>query len=260
MRRTPRRASRVNRRSLPALLTALAALTGWLMGPSTPARAVDCEYPAFGDINADGQPELAVGVPTAADGKGAVDIYYDRTLPPTRYTAASLGFTPSAIGEGFGSSVLIRDLDGDGCSELIVGAPHADTGAGRVYVARGTPSGLATTPTWPVLRSPATSAAFGAALTSTYTADRRFVLLIGAPSYDEPAAESGAIYLVTTDDATGALSTPIAITQDTPGIPGASEQGDRFGSVLNGTSSVFPTKTSVQPSTPVRSCVCSSSR
>ncbi len=72
------------------------------MGPSTPARAVDCEYPAFGDINADGQPELAVGVPTAADGKGAVDIYYDRTLPPTRYTAASLGFTPSAIGEGFG--------------------------------------------------------------------------------------------------------------------------------------------------------------
>lgn len=227
------RASRVNRRSLLVLATVLVALTGWLVGPTAPAHAVDCEYPAFGDINADGQPELAVGVPNADDGKGAVDIYYDRTMAPTRYTAASLGFTPGATAESFGSAVLIRDLDGDGCSELIVGAPSADNGAGRVYIAKGTPMGLATTPTWPVLRSPAPSASFGAALTSTYASNRQFVLMIGAPGYDEPEAESGAVYLVPTDETTGALSTPIAITQDAPGIAGASEEGDRFGSVVD---------------------------
>lgn len=231
------------RRTAAVLIAALATVGGWLGAAPARAGAIEpeCEYPAYGDINADGTPELAVGVPQANDGSGVVDIFYDRGKAPTRVTAASLGFTPSAR-EEFGSSVLISDLDGDGCSELIVGAPGADGGAGRVYIAKGTPAGLSGTSSYAPLSSPSPGARFGAALSETTTAKEQYLLMIGAPGYDRPATDAGAVYLVQVDLGTGAHRAPLLVDQDTPGVAGSARKGDGFGSVLSGNLVGVPSK------------------
>lgn len=231
------------RRTPAALTVALITVVGWLpaAAPLATAQPLECEYPAYGDINADGTPELVVGVPNANGGAGAVDIFYDRAKAPTRVTAASLGFTASA-GEEFGSSALITDLDGDGCSELVVGAPGADAGAGRVYIAKGTPSGLSDTPTYAPISSPSAGARFGATLSETSTAKQQDVLMIGAPGYDHPVKDAGAVALVELNRSTGTHKAPIMVNQATPGVAGSAKAGDGFGSVLAGNIVGVPAK------------------
>ncbi|MFB6844786.1 integrin alpha [Streptomyces sp. NPDC056373] len=57
--------------------------------------------------------------------------------------------TPEA-GDQFGFSRSVYDMDGDGCTDLVVGAPYEDVAkdggrlvdAGAVYVIHGTPTGI----------------------------------------------------------------------------------------------------------------------
>lgn len=204
-----------------------------LVGPVATASAdpSECPYPAWGDINADGDPELLVGIPDADGGAGAVDVFFDRAAAPTRVTAASLGFAASEPGDRFGQSVMALDLDRDGCSELIVGAPGANGGAGRVLIARGSPDGVLTAAT--TIESPDPGASFGTAITQGWAGDGSAYLAVGAPGYDDgPATDAGAVYLVGTTGGLAGLGTPVRVSQHAVGItPGS---GDRFGSVLSG--------------------------
>ena len=64
-----------------------------------------------------------------------------------RHQAEPLTLTTSTLGQGspgdeFGAAVVLADLNEDGCSDIIVGAPGASGGAGRVYVVLGAPDGF----------------------------------------------------------------------------------------------------------------------
>jgi hypothetical protein len=100
-----------------------------------------------GDLNGDGFGELAIGshfhdaVDDGVDSRaGSVSLYYGRA-------GATFNITPDVILSGafpldqFGHSVdRAGDLNGDGYSDLVVGAPYADSqgvDSGRVYIYLG---------------------------------------------------------------------------------------------------------------------------
>ncbi|GBP79871.1 Integrin alpha-9 [Eumeta japonica] len=95
------------------------------------------------ELSGDGHDELVVGAPAYSDSVrsadvGAVHIYSSGTL-------ATIGqhrrkFTIVGVQEGgyFGKAIInAGDLDADGFSEICVGAPYEDGGAGAVYVLSG---------------------------------------------------------------------------------------------------------------------------
>lgn len=108
------------------------------------------------DFNGDGNRDLAVGAPSAANGAvdeaGAVVVLYGsassvtatRRTVITQATAGVPGDPEDA--DDFGRSVASADLDRDGYADLIVGAPRETVGSkelrGTVTVVWGGPSGL----------------------------------------------------------------------------------------------------------------------
>ncbi|MEQ1892092.1 MAG: integrin alpha, partial [Planctomycetota bacterium] len=97
----------------------------------------------LGDLNLDGLPEVAVGAPLdddVAQDTGAVWIHYTQGGSGRRsikVSAKGSGLPLDAL-DRFGSSVAaIGDLDGNGTTELLVGAPGDDDGGdarGAAYV------------------------------------------------------------------------------------------------------------------------------
>ena len=94
-----------------------------------------------GDINGDGYGDLVVGDSTAAvhgPDTGQVTVYSGRDR------SVLFHFDGEAAGDQLGTSVAgVLDIDGDGRSDLLVGAPstdHGGTNFGSVYVFAGGPT------------------------------------------------------------------------------------------------------------------------
>ncbi|MEU8039092.1 FG-GAP-like repeat-containing protein [Streptosporangium sp. NPDC049078] len=200
---------------------ALTAPGGILATGSAAASPADCAGAGVSDFDGDGLEDVAVGDPFANPGglagAGAAHVLFGRgesgkvvTVPETK------------AGDGFGWSVRLAKIDGDGCADLLVGAPYADVAgvedAGAVYVVYGGPGGRTVRLVAP---KPEADAHFGWSLTSGGT-----MVAVGAPHEDaDGTADSGAVYLF--DTAT--LGTGRRISQETEGVTGNGEVGDMFG-------------------------------
>ena len=95
---------------------------------------------SLGDIDGDGVEDLAVGSQEENSGRGAVRILLmDRSggVKSTQVLGGTLGLN---VNDRFGTSLAkLPDTDGDGVSELVVGAPFDDTNGtdrGAVYLLR----------------------------------------------------------------------------------------------------------------------------
>ena len=187
-----------------------------------------------GDLNGDGLADLAIAAPdhsAPAAGAGAVYVYYGPisgsmpsvTLPsPTGEPGAKFGFSLSLAG----------DVDADGYSDLVVGAPHADNGQtdeGNVYLYFGGPTGLNTTPQ--VLDSPDGQGgeAFGFAVTgaSDLNGDGFADIVAGAPRYNPGTSGAGRVYLIPGGPLGPVVSSPTVLT-------GTVQTDGHFGSSLTG--------------------------
>lgn len=242
-----------------ALAAAALCVAGGLTPLGQTATAADaCSGGVSSDFNGDGAADTVIADPQATvdgatraglvrvvlgAGKGVVEV---------SEAAAGMGATPER-GDEFGFSRAVYDVDQDGCSDLVVGAPYEDVphdgqeliDAGGIWVIHGAPTGFGSSSpvdgyTQAQLDTTSTSEAydrFGYALKAGDTSGGDPYLIVGVPGENltvdgKSYADAGGI-----DYVLG--STVTAVNEATPGVPGVVEAHDRFGYSLADTDRYF---------------------
>ncbi|MDF1556107.1 MAG: FG-GAP-like repeat-containing protein, partial [Deferrisomatales bacterium] len=188
-----------------------------LAGDQGDARFGDAVGPA-GDVNGDGYADVIVGAPYYDRGQadeGAAFLFYGRktvlfaSLPPTLSPADADWTTESDQADAYlGSTVATAgDVNGDGYSDVIVGAPYYDVtkllplpsttliNAGRAWVFHGAADGPTDSGAW--ASSGTAGAHFATSLASAgdVNGDGFADIIVGAPGYDVDANSEGAVFV-----------------------------------------------------------------
>ncbi len=167
-----------------------------------------------GDVNGDGYSDVIVSALYYDNGQtneGRVYVYHG--------SASGLSITANWTAESnqansdFGVSVSTAgDVNGDGFSDVIVGADAYDNGQtdeGRAFVYYGSAGGLAASAGW-TAESNQAGASFGASVGTAgdVDGDGYADVIIGAPYYDNTLADEGRVY-VYSGSASGLGGTPL---------------------------------------------------
>jgi FG-GAP repeat/FlgD Ig-like domain len=152
-----------------------------------------------GDVNGDGYADVIVGAPNNDAGganAGRAYVFFGGTVPNS---TVDLTLTGVLAADQFGSAVaLAGDVNGDGFSDVVVGAPLNDAGgsnAGRAYVYFG---GLTPDATIDLTFTGAvTNDQFGLAVggAGDVNGDGFSDVIVGAPFSDAVAVDAGRAYL-----------------------------------------------------------------
>ncbi|MEO0162089.1 MAG: integrin alpha, partial [candidate division WOR-3 bacterium] len=176
--------------------------TAYWIGQSNQANAhYGNSLSCAGDVNGDGYSDVIVGVPDYDNGQtdeGMAFVYYGSPY--------GLPTSPNWTGESnqasayYGISVSTAgDVNGDGYSDVIIGAHYYDggqTNEGRVYVYHGSASGLATSPNW-TGQSNQADAHYGSsvACAGDVNGDGYSDVIIGIPGFDNNETDEGRAYV-----------------------------------------------------------------
>ena len=171
-----------------------------------------------GDINADGYDDVIVGCVLYDNGQADEGIAYVYNGSPTGLSAVpSWSFEGNLANSRFGYSVASAgDVNGDGYSDIIVGAQWYTNGQSRegaCYVFHGSAAGLSAAPSW-FFESNITNIWFGSSVGTAgdVNADGYSDIIIGAPKYINGQLDEGGAY-VFLGGATGLGPTPHWLVQ-----------------------------------------------
>jgi hypothetical protein len=207
---------------------------------------------AVGDLDADGFDDLVVGTPLEQGEPGSVNVIYGSAEGLTEARSqflypGSAGLPGPWVVAAFGSALVADDFDGDGDDDLAVGAPTAafDEGVydwmGAVVVIDGGPDGLITSGAglWTqdspgVPGSGERGDGFGSALAAgDFGRSGHAELAIGASGEGIGRRSSAGTVTVLYGGSSGPSSIGVqSWSQDSPGVLGAAESDDWFGSSL----------------------------
>ncbi len=200
------------------LISTLTAIPVW----TAEGNQIDSQFGASvasaGDVNGDGYSDVLTGAPRFSNGQadeGGAFLFLG--------SASGLGATPAWTAEGnrsdswFGASVASAgDVNGDGYSDVIVGAPgfsYGQPGDGRAFVFLGSTSGLDTAPAW-TRASSRVGAHFGHSVGTAgdVNGDGYGDVIVGAYAYGNGQSLEGAAF-VFLGSASGLGTTPAWIAE-----------------------------------------------
>ncbi|MEW6221032.1 MAG: FG-GAP-like repeat-containing protein, partial [Thermodesulfobacteriota bacterium] len=174
----------------------LAASPAWTAGSNQGAIVATA-----GDVNGDGYSDVIVGLHRSDNGgtdAGRACLYLGG---PT-----GLAVSPAWTVEGgqpgayFGGSVATAgDVNGDGYSDVVIGAPYFNNGepyGGRAYLYLGGPTGLAASPAWTAESNQADeNFGWSVATAGDVNGDGYNDVIVGAPRFDSNETDEGRAYL-----------------------------------------------------------------
>lgn len=175
----------------------------WMYVPSSSSTYFGAAVASAGDTNGDGFADVVVGAPLHSQGpihEGAIYVFFGS---PSGLELNPYRFIRSGVqGVQFGASVgSAGDVNGDGFSDVVVGAPDFPTkaagdAAGKVSVFHGSPTGIGPTNNW-TRTGDQEAERFGASVGSAgdVNGDGYSDLIVGAPGWTYMAEDEGGAFL-----------------------------------------------------------------
>ncbi|MDI3422697.1 FG-GAP and VCBS repeat-containing protein [Streptomyces luteolus] len=238
---------------------AITGVSGGVLPSGQPAAAAaGCTGGTSTDFNGDGVTDTLVADPGATVGGAAraglvrVVLGGGKGVFEISQATSGMNATPER-GDQFGYARAAYDADGDGCTDLVVGAPYEDVpqdgknliDAGGIWVIHGTPTGIGagspmesyTQHQFDTSTTTEEYDRFGFAFHAGTTSASAPYLVIGAPGENVSSggtdyADAGCIHYMQG-------TTKYTVNEDDPGVPGVVEAHDRFGYSLTGTNRYF---------------------
>ncbi|MFN2370803.1 MAG: FG-GAP-like repeat-containing protein [Candidatus Krumholzibacteriia bacterium] len=169
----------------------------WTWGTHLDDPSLGWDLATAGDVNGDGYADILMGRRGYGDDEGQIMLFYGNFDGPG--TTYDWMVTGAQSGARFGRVATAGDVDGNGFSDVLGGAPKFDgasTDIGLVSCWHGEPQGLRRVPGW-VTESNQHGALYGASVAAAgdVNGDGIDDLLVGAPYFDNGQVDEGALFL-----------------------------------------------------------------
>jgi len=178
----------------------LASTASWTAESNQAGAQFGVPVSSAGDVNGDGYGDLIVGAqsydnPEANEGQVFLYLGSSTGLAASPYWTAEGNQVEAAFGNAVSTA---GDVNGDGYSDVIIGAKIFDNGQaeeGKAFVYLGSATGLAASPSW-TAEGNQSGAYFGFAVATAgdVNGDGFADVLVGAPLYDGSFTDEGASY------------------------------------------------------------------
>jgi len=178
----------------------LASTPNWTVESNQDGAYFGVSVGTAGDVNGDGYSDIIVGANMFDNGEtneGGVYVYHGGPVGVPKSPSWSSEANQAEARFGY-SAGTAGDVNGDGYSDLIVGALEYDNGEtdeGCAFVYHGAASGLAEAPAWTANSDQETSF-FGRAVSTAgdVNGDGYSDVIVGAAFYDNGEADEGRVY------------------------------------------------------------------